>query len=172
MAVMIEGNDGYKAGVTSDHALKVAEEGGKVAAAKRGDAFAWSWSYNSSANDTVLAIRNDSATKYLIIDKIAITSDAAGEFQVHHADLCTTGTTITGRNLKLGAGAPDATCIEDETANTKGNLLMEIAIEADSTFVDDDVYIVLDNQQVLGIDDLTGSTALTSGYVHGYFESK
>ena len=171
MAVAIKGYDGNEAGVNDSHGLSVdTTGGGMAAAAKRGDAFAWSWSYNSSANDTVIALRNDSASKTLVIDKIGITSDAAGEFQVHHADLCTTGTTIVGRNLMLGGGAPDATCIEDETANTKGNLLIEMAIGADYTFVLYDVNIRLGNQQVIGIDDLTGSTALTSGFIHGYFE--
>jgi hypothetical protein len=76
-------------------------------------------------------------------------------------------------NLNQESGKADkATAIEDETANTlaNGELLVECAVEADRTLELTNLGIRLGYGDIIGVDDLTGSTALTDGAIWGYYE--
>jgi hypothetical protein len=79
---MVEGGNGGTADVSGGN-LHVVNETPMQAAIKRGDAFAWCWSYNSAANDCAMAVMNDATDMTLVIDRIIISSDAAGEWIVH-----------------------------------------------------------------------------------------
>uniref|UniRef100_A0A6M3IHS5 Uncharacterized protein n=1 Tax=viral metagenome TaxID=1070528 RepID=A0A6M3IHS5_9ZZZZ len=172
MGFAIEGADGGTANVEGGR-LYVVNQTPYEAAVERGDAYAWSWSFNAGANDTYLAVKNDSQDQVLVIDRIIISSDLADEVIVHTCDICTTGTAITGTNMNQESGkAAPATAKEDETANTlaNGKLIIEAAVAADQTLVLDNLNIRLGYTQSIGVDCIAGSTALADGAIIGYFE--
>jgi len=172
MGATIEGLDGGKANVSDDR-LHIVNESAFERAVREGNAYAWSWSYDAAALNTALAVKNDSTTKTLVIEKVVISSDAAGEWQLHSCNVCTTGTGITGTNLNRSSNnvAP-ASAYENETGNTlaSGKLFIEFAVEADKTVVFDNLGIRLGYGQSIGLDTIAASSTLTDGAIIGYFE--
>lgn len=176
MGAYIQGHSGRTADVTKDR-LNVVNEEPFVTAARNGDAYAWNWSYNSGANETTVAVKNDDQNRVLVITGLVVSSDAAGEWIFHFCDLCTTGTGVTGTNLNRDSNkAALASAYENETGNTlaSGADIISFAVEADKTETFNlpsiGVSIRLGYGDSVGLDNVAAATALTYGAVIGYYE--
>jgi hypothetical protein len=172
LGATIEGYDGAKADV-SDGRLHVVNETPFEKAVREGNAYAWSWSYAMGAADTALAVKNLATNQTLVIERVVVSNDAAGEWQFHTCDLCTTGTTIYGTNLnKTSGNEAVALAKEDETGNTlaNGSLLIEFALAADQTVVFDNLGVRLGFEQSVGLDSAAAAGAASYGAIIGYYE--
>jgi len=131
---------GRKAEVDDHHRLSVAcVTENEIAHQSRvhGLAYTWTHSYNYAAADTILALRNDSTTQNLIIDRIIIASDTTTAVTVHSPSGTTfTGTAVTGVNLNRQSGnVALATAKGDETGNTQANVIFENIILANAPII-------------------------------------
>ena len=137
------------------------------------EAYAWSnVTYDYDAADTVILIKNTSATKKLHFTYAHIGGDTATEVQIH---LCTcaspTGTAITGVNLnRTSDNVAPATAIGDETTNTQGDIVWHGLIVAATSLMNIELDgVILGQNQCLGIDFVTNGAACYAT-VHGYFK--
>ncbi len=111
-------------------------------AAHAGLAFAWTnVTYNMDAADTILAVRNTSATKELHIVRAILSSDTVqvAVFHITRGSAALAGTAVTGVNLGTGGGVAEADAQGDETTNTaQGSIVsrceMAAATNAEQTF--------------------------------------
>ena len=92
--------------------------------------------YDPSAADTILAVRNDSKTDVLHPVKLVINNGAtASSFDIHliTAAFTAAGTAITPINLNSkGDVNPEITAIADETGNSQGTLIETVFMAADT----------------------------------------
>lgn len=144
---------------------------------ENGRVYTWtSDTYNYDANDTILLLRNDSTSLDLIITDIFLRSDTETDFDLHFTDetaFTPAGTTITGVNMnRLTSNVADATCIRNETGNTKGNIAFADRLTADLTrHIATRGAIVLGYYDVLAVDFITDGGEAYVTYA-GYFEDK
>jgi hypothetical protein len=141
------------------------------------DAEAYSFAnatYNYAAGDTVLLLRNDNPEKDFYLTRMWLQGDTATEIVAHCPTLpfTPTGTDITGSNGNRGSGRTAlATCIQNETQNTQGDVLWRGAIVANGASLD--IYlqdaVILGYHNSLGIDYVTDGGA-TRATLWGYFE--
>ncbi len=170
-----DGNSGNIAGVDIENRLKVystmeSEISHESESNKR--AYSWSHSYNSSANDTVLLIKNTSSSLNLIIDKIIISSDTTTQFVVHFPERTTlSGTTVTGVNLNRATNiTADAVAYGDETGNSQGDIMAQgIVLNNTPAIVPVDGSIVLGVNNEIAVDFVTATTALGMVSIRGYY---
>ena len=93
--------------------------------------------YNYTAADTILLVKNTHASKAMTIAKIWVSGDTLTEVIVHMpaAEVTPTGTAVTGANLTNPTGrAAPATAIGDETNNTRGTFLWSQRIPANTPY--------------------------------------
>src|SRR3989304_3225358 len=99
--------NGFEAEVTSLHALVVSAEPEIFRASLRGDAYIWTApTADIDATDTIIAVRNDSTTRDLVITKIIIAGgNAISLYSIHYitAAYTSAGTAVVGRNLNTGS---------------------------------------------------------------------
>lgn len=131
----------------------------------KGLAFSWtSQTYDPDAGDTILLIKNTSATKELHIDNICINSDTETRVIVHliTVNITPAGTTITGVNLNTRSGnIAEAIAKRDETANTQGSVIVAIEVQATSppTIMNFGGSVILGTNASIGIDFVSATTA-------------
>lgn len=103
-----------------DHRMQV-DAAGETAfekASRAGFAFAWTnATYDHTAADTILAVRNTSADKKLHIVKAHFSSDVVqvAVFHITRGAVALAGTAVTGVNLGIGGGVAFADAKGDET---------------------------------------------------------
>ncbi len=137
--------------------------------------FAWSLvPKNSDNGDTVMLVRNDSSDLVLHISHIITQSDLNTMVQIHTTDgaaFTPTGLAVVGVCLnRTGPRDADATAIGDETQNAQGNIIWQHEIIADiPTFIDLHGAVLLGKNQSIAIDYTTGSTALCTATVYGFY---
>jgi len=144
------------------------------------EAFAWNAvSADIDAADTALAVRNDSNTKYLVIEKLYVWSDVATAVDVHliTADYTSAGTAVTGVCLnKASPTVADATAHADETGNTQGDIIITLhsnELATDQFAIDYDFKgsVILGDNQAIGVDLVANSGAFECTII-GYFIDK
>jgi hypothetical protein len=104
---------GFQVGVTKNNQLSVQTENideSSIISQRDGQYFIWTSTYNATANDFVLYLKNISATKILKVRKIAMGNSVASTWQFHKVLSGTpSGTLTTGYNLCIGdAKTPEA----------------------------------------------------------------
>jgi len=175
----ITGDTGNNAGVSD--ALQLQTRAVSVSAiheaSLNGKAFAWNAvSADVAGGATALAVRNDSTTEYLVIDKIYVYSDVATAVDVHlvTATYTSAGTAVTGVCLnKAKATVATATAHANETGNTQGNIIItlhtpELTTSAESVVYDFDGAVVLGQGQAIGVDLVEDSAAFECTII-GYY---
>lgn len=171
---------GYQAAVTS--AKKLQTRAMQISAwheaCLNGDAYAWNGiSADIDTGDTALLVRNDSATRYLVIEKLYIWCDVAAQFDVHvipHSTYTLAGTAVTGVNLLVGSGkVADATAKADETGNTQGSIILTLhtnELATDVFGLDYDFHggVILGQNSCIAV-DIIGESAAFEATFFGYF---
>jgi len=125
------------ADVNDDHQLltkAIVESEHEFVSDIKGLSFVWdSGNVNIDATDTVLLVKNTSATLELHIDTITISTQTDSVFQIQlpTAEVTPTGTTVTGTvlNTRFSEAAP-ADAKSDETNNSQGNIIWTHEIQA------------------------------------------
>lgn len=143
-----------------------------------GDAYAWNAvSADIDTGDTALLVRNDSDTRYLVIEKLYVWCDVAAQFDVHLVPTSTftaAGTTVTGVNLLAGSGkVADATAMADETGNTQGSIIItlhtnELATDIFGIDYDFKGGVILAKNSCVAV-DIIGESAAFEATFFGYF---
>lgn len=144
---------GFQTKVTDEQKLRTystVEDEISYESETNGRAYSWSHSYNSTAADTILWVKNINTTENLIIDQIVIGSDTATQFTIHLPESTTgAGTAITGTNLNRHSGKDAlATAYGDETTNTQANVIVQGFIAANTTQI-----IHMEGSIILGYQD-------------------
>jgi hypothetical protein len=149
-------------------------------AALLGNAFSWNAiSADIDAGDTALLVRNDSGTKYLVIEKIYIYSDVATAVDVHLVTTSFTaaGTAVTAVALnKSKSATADATAYADETGNTQGDIIVTLHTQELTTAQQGFDYdlrgaVILGDDQAIGVDIVAEGVAFECT-IFGYFIDK
>lgn len=149
-------------------------------AALLGNAFSWNAiTENLAAAGTALLVRNNSGTKYLVIEKIYVYSDVATSVDVHlvTADFTAAGTAVTGVALnKAKSAVADATAYANETGNTQGDIIVTLHTQELTTAQEGFDYnlngaVILGDNQAIGVDIVEDSAAFECT-IFGYFIDK
>ena len=121
--MQIEGKSGNTLDVAKDSQTLVTTMSAIHKATIKGDAYAWNTvSYDITAADTILTVRNLSPKRLLVINRIYAWADVPGAFDVHIQTVATAFTTtqgavVVGVNLNTSsAKVADAGAISDEEA--------------------------------------------------------
>jgi len=141
-----------------------------------GEAFIWTIeTYDYSAGDTILLVRNDHASKKLRIHKIVLHGDTETEVEIHipTAAFTIAGTAVIGEALNRvfdKVSTTYATAKANETGNTQGDVIERVRIKADTDYsVSFRGALILASEQAVGIDFVTvGAEAHVS--IWGYFK--
>ena len=164
------------AGVNADGRVEVSSETASVdAGLDRGDSFVWiSQDADIDAADTLLLVRNDDPDKLLVIDKIIITGgNAVSRYEGHivTASFTAAGTAVANQNLNTAsANVAAVTAFGDETGNTQGAVILDVALLATTSLPIENPGIILATGVAFGIDQVTESTA-GSAMIFGHFAS-
>ncbi len=144
-------------------------------ASDAGNAYSWTIeTYDFTAADTILAVRNDNSAKKLHIEKIKLQSNAgSSEIEIHTptASYTSAGTTVTGVCLNRSINkTAEATGHATETGNTQGTV-----VERFELFGDTPVTIEFGGTYVLGYDQAACVDCVTGGdtvycTIIGYFK--
>jgi len=145
------------------------------AAARHSQAYSWSnATYDYTALDTILLVKNEDPDRYLRIGPIWISGDTATEFIVHCPTCATpTGTAVTGVNLdRRSNNIAKATAIGNESTNSQANVILRGRGLANFSF-DFDFFgaIVLGEDQCIAVDFTTdgGAANIT---ILGYYQDR
>ena len=176
--IIVDGRSGDAAGVSINNRLNVSARSAARAyynARFDGQAYTWSnVSYDYTAADTILGVKNTSATLKLHVHGLWLYGDTATLVQIHRptADVTMAGTAVTAVNLNgASSNVADATAKGDETGNTQGEILLPYYLKAgESQFVPLDDIVTLGQNQMIGVDYVTDGAA-ASVTILGYFES-
>jgi len=166
--------NGFAAKVTDGNQLAVYSESLESvshASQFHGKAFTWTASADINATDSILWLRNDSATENLIVDTIAVSSDAAGSWFVYcPVNATPDGNTITGVNMNRGSSLlATATCKSDNTTAVLANYIYYGHNAAASTaIVQLRGALVLGYLQCVAI-DITTEPALAQASILGWY---
>ncbi len=176
MSVQLQGNTGNIADVNSRGEIlasaSVVPEILKTGLAT-GDAYIWhSQDVNVVALGPLLAVRNDSGSQRLVIDRVIIVGgDATSRYEIYKVDVAYTsaGTAVSGMNVGGKGVIPDVTAdaIETGSAQVAANVFMEAALTTITT-VELKVGIVLGKDQALVCNQVVESTAGACTFF-GYF---
>ena len=144
---------------------------------RSGDAYAWSnATYNMTAADTIIAVRNTSSSRNLHIDRVFMSSDTV-QVAAHHVtqgSAALAGTAITAINLNGSSGnAAEAEAKGNETTNSsQGDVILRTELlAATMTEVDFEGSIILGTNDSYAIDYPTDA-AIVYITVWGFFEDK
>lgn len=143
-----------------------------------GRAYTWTnASYDYTAADTIVLIKNTHALESLVIHAITMSGDTTSEWEVHTstANITPAGTTITAVNTNLKDSIPaQAIAMGDETANTQGNKVWHGLILANTLHtIDESTFgdaIRLGTNHFIGVDVVTDGAAADVTII-GYFET-
>ncbi len=142
------------------------------------DAFSWTQvPYSTAANDTLLAVRNESKTKILHLDKVAICTGAvASVFKVHLITVVYTnaGTEVLGVPLNTGQNpTADATATADETGNTVAvaNIIRYVTLPVDSNIEIDLRGYRLAEDKAIAVDAVEATMTEASITVVGHYKN-
>ena len=167
---------GYELEIDSDnhaHVRAFIQEMAYWAAHKQGRSFTWTIvPYNYAALDTIILVRNDNADLDLIMTDIWICSDAATDAIVHYTDgaaFTPAGTAVVGVNSNRKSSIPAlATAMADETANTQGNIALQLPLVANQlVHIDTKGAVILGYHNCVAVDYPTVGTmawAAMAGY--------
>ncbi len=148
-------------------------------ASRLGHAYVWSnVGYDMDAADTILAVRNISPTRLLVIDHVTMDAGIVGHAEHHitNGSAALAGTVVTGVNLnRHKANVAEADAREDETTNSSqgtliGSTIISALVEATRDW---EAALILDTNDSYGIDyvvDDTTSLPLIS--IFGFFIEK
>jgi hypothetical protein len=140
----------------------------------KGEAYVWtSQDADVDAADTLLAVRNNEA-RPLYIDKVVLTGgNATSRYEGHvvTATYTSAGTVVNAFNLNTAYSgkSPDVTAHADETGNTQGTVIMDVAVLATTTIVYETPGLILSRNVALAFDQVTESTA-GSIQIWGHYE--
>jgi hypothetical protein len=171
---------GKVAEVDSNHRLRtksIIETEQESISEDDGLAFSWaSGTYDPDAGDTILLVKNTSATKTLRISKIWVSSDTETRVVVHcpTADVTVAGTTITGANLnRTSSNVAEATAARDETGNSQGDILWSGEVQATSgvQLIEFSGSVILGTNDSIGVDFVSATTA-GDVVVFGHYRDK
>lgn len=143
---------------------------------EKGDAYSWTnVTYNMGVNDTIIGIRNTSATLNLHIDRCFISSDVATVATLHRVNgsAALAGTAISAVNLNGQSGkVADAEAKGDETTNSsQGDILLQVELVAAITKeIDLDGAMILGSNDMFGI-DYVADAAIVHITVFGFFNT-
>jgi hypothetical protein len=176
--MMITGANGQDAFVNQDkmiHTYAVTNPRFADAAARFSLAFSWSnVSYDYTALDTILLVKNEDPDRLLRVGPMWIAGDTATEFIVHSPVVATpTGTAVTGVNIdRRSTNVAKATAIADETTNTQANVIMRSRGLANFSFYFD-FYgaLVLGEDNCVAVDFVTEGAA-ASVTIIGYYQDR
>lgn len=179
MPVFTDGAGGeHSAGVSKDLKGQVlaAIDKGIAAASLRGDAYAWcSVTYDQTADDTILIVRNNDPDRLLVIDRAWMWTDVAGKWVLHcpATGLTIDGTAVVGVNLnKSSARVAKATATTNETTNAVVAIVANVYTPDGSAL--QGTTVELNGAVVLGYDqsfalDCAAAAADTLAWVWGYY---
>lgn len=175
-----DGSSGAIAAVTTENKLqtRAVQISALHEACLNGDAYAWNAiSADIDGGDTALLVRNDSSTRYLVVEKLYVYSDVATSIDVHVIGTSTftaAGTAVTGVNLNPSSGnVADATAFADETGNTQGSIILTLATAELTTHQEGIDYdfkggVILGTNDCIGVDIVADSAAFECSII-GYF---
>ena len=148
----------------------------EIERSSRDKELAFSWSsvpYSSSANDTILIVKNTSSSYKLYITDVHINVGAtASRMDIHlvTADYTSAGTSVTGVNLRSGSStSASAEAYADETGNSKGAILGYVYCAVDTHTHLDLRGITLIQNDALGVDVIENSISEVSVTITGYY---
>ena len=173
MGLAIQGKSGFNAEVSDVGAMLVSGlDAITLNALTKGDAYVWTaQDADIDAADTMLAVRNDSHTQKLVIDRIELTNgNVATRYEIHKVTAAFTAAGTAATEINLGGTGKKApvSAYSDETGNTQGTVFAEIgAGVAVETYVRK-VGMVLNEGEAIGVDQVTESTAGACS-IYGYF---
>jgi hypothetical protein len=169
---------GYEAEVTSNREVSVTSGSALERARAKGDAYSWTTpspvDNDINVDDTLLIVRNNSATQDLVIDRVVLYNGDANPctYDFHVVKTVWAGTgggEVIGTNMnsRFGNNA-DATGWQDEEGNAQGTVIQDyIALVADTTYTLD-LGIALGSGHAFGIDQATESDS-GGATIFGYF---
>ena len=140
-----------------------------------GETYLWTTSWSADTGEEVIYLKNNSKTKYLIIDKVTVSAVAASLFELYTATGTAAGTTITGANANRASGnAADASAFGEAEVTgltTASRIDMaRVAANGRATMDLQDVLILGQNDAITLT--YTGSTGIVDVIITGYFEDK
>lgn len=148
-----------------DGALSVKEQ--------RNDTVVITHTYDCTAADTVLWIRNDRSEDF-VIDRIHTFSDVSTRWTVHSPGPTTTpaGTALVPRREDLGgASETGITAYGNETGNTQANVLHENVMRANAAVPEwKPINLRLPKGKELAIDHVSASTTFCGATIEGHYE--
>ncbi len=165
------------AGVNADGRVSVSSETANVdASLDRSDSFVWcSQDIDVVAAGTMLMVRNDDSDKLLVIDKIIITNgDAITRYEGHiiTASFTAAGTAVANFNLNTAsANVADVTSFANESGNTQGTVIIDVALLVTTSLVIPDPGIILAKGVAFAVDQVSESSAGAVSFF-GHFASK
>ena len=169
---------GYLANVTDENKLRVystVESELSFESETNERTYTWSnVSYNYTAGDTVLLLKNTDNSKNLIIDGIQLSGDTETKVVLHCPECTTpTGTAVTGVNWnRTSSLTADANSKANESTNTQANIIGIFRIDGNNSS-----FVPMDGGLVLGLNDCIAIDFMTDGgeanvSVRGYYHTK
>jgi len=175
--------NGYYAEVNSSNQLSTRSVlvSGLHDATLRGDAYAWNTvTYDITAADTILTVRNTSTDRLLVINNLYMWTDVNGFFDIHIETIATAftetdGAVVTGVNLNTASNnVADAGAISDEEAiAAQGSIILTLRSNESATdqfainYPTNDA-IVLGTNGRISI-DASAAAAACEATITGYF---
>jgi hypothetical protein len=143
------------------------------AAARYSLAFSWSnVTYDFTAGDTILLVKNEDPDRLLRVGPVWISGDVATEFIIHCPVVVTpTGTAVVGVNLdRRSNNVAKATAIGDETTNSQANVIHRGRGIANFAFnIDFQGALVLGEDDCVAV-DLVAEGAAANVTILGYYQ--
>lgn len=181
-----EGVAGLQAKVTAQNELscKGVAYSALHEASLAGNAFSWhAETADLIAEDTALAVGNESKTKLLVIVGCYIRCDLATQVDFHFPAYPTwAGTAVTGVNLnKASSNIADATAYADETGNSIGDIFLtgyhHVATNGETTtsvpvFYNFEDMVILGEHDVVAVDVVENTAAAFECTFIGYYIDK
>ncbi len=141
----------------------------------KGRAFSWTSTYSAAAGEETAYVRNTSATRILVIDKVIVSGIQA---TVHALAIQTggtaAGTTMTGVNLNKGS-TNTAEAAGFGSASVTGSVVGDIVgygyhPATDSFLFDYGDSLILGQDDAIFIRSVVGTTGLVYNTIEGHFE--
>lgn len=170
MPVILESGKGtgFKAEIDSDQRLvtrSIVETDFEYISDQKGESYVWaSGTYDPDAGDTILLVKNTSATKELHIDSVWISTDTETRVVIHlpTTNVTVAGTTITGVNCNTSKNnVADAEAARDETGNSQGDVIWsgEVQAASDPYHINWAGACILAKNKSIGVDFVSATTA-------------
>jgi len=144
-------------------------------AVEKGKAFSWdSTELDIDAGDTMLFVKNTSATESLVIERVIINGSnviCTWDIGIGTETTTASGTAVSGVNLNTAysSTADSATALSDETAVADASVVARIKTPVTNTVILENVGIKLSSNHYIQVNQETESTS-GSVIIHGYYE--